>query len=154
MSTTTRASYGAPIVTPREVWLAGLGAVVVTREWASKEAGPLFRSLVKQGTIVETRAVRMVGDGIETGFEHANSLWRSARTMMTSTVKTAADRTVEIVRELPRSLPRIPRVGVEVRVEETPVKRRARRVAKTYKANAATTAKKARRAVKRAVKRA
>ena len=83
MRTQTRAVFGAPIVTPREVWLAGLGAVVVTREWAGKEAGPLFRNLVKEGTIVETRAVRMVGDGIETGFERANTLWRRARTMVT-----------------------------------------------------------------------
>jgi hypothetical protein len=154
MRTTTRASFGAPIVSPREVWLAGLGAVVVTREWAGKEAGPMFRTLIKEGTIVETRAVRMVGDGIENGFERANHLWHKARTIMTSTVKSAADTTVALVRELPRSLPRMPRVGVEVTVEKTPVKRRARRTAKTVKANAAGVARKTRRTVKRAAKRA
>src|SRR5512134_2627521 len=106
MSTySTRAVLGAPIVTPREVWLASIGAVVVTREWAGKEAGPLFRSLVKEGTIVETRAVRIVGDGIEASFDRANKLWRRARTTVTSTVKSAADTAVAIARELPRTLP-------------------------------------------------
>jgi hypothetical protein len=153
MSTTTRASFGAPIVSPREVWLAGLGAVVVTREWASKEAGPLFRTLIKEGTIVETRAVRMVGDGIETGFERANTFWRKARTVMTSTVKTAADTTVALVRELPRTLPGMPRVGVEVTVKEAPAKRRGR-PAKTLKVHAGAPVKKTRRTIKRATKRA
>ena len=49
----------------RQVWLAGLGAAVVTREWAQSEAGNVFRSLVKEGTIVESRTIRMVGNRLE-----------------------------------------------------------------------------------------
>ncbi len=146
-----RAGLGATIVTPREVWLAGLGAMVVTREWAGKEAGPLFRSLVKEGTIVETRAVRIVGDSIETSFERANALWHRARRTVTSTVKTYADSAVTIARDLPRSLPHFELPGVKT--APAPVKR-ARRVAKPAKTRAAGAAKKARRGVKRAAKRA
>ena len=39
------------IAASRQVWLASLGAAVVTGEWAQKEAAPLFRTLVKEGTI-------------------------------------------------------------------------------------------------------
>ena len=46
----------------RQVWLAGLGAAVVTRDWAQSEAGNVFRSLVKEGTLVESRTIRMVGN--------------------------------------------------------------------------------------------
>ena len=34
----------------RQVWLAGLGAAVVTRDWAERSAAPVFRTLVKEGT--------------------------------------------------------------------------------------------------------
>ena len=46
----------------RQVWLAGLGAAVVTRDWAEKEASTVFRNLVREGTTVESRAFRVVGD--------------------------------------------------------------------------------------------
>ena len=49
----------------RQVWLAGLGAAVVTREWARHEAGNTFRTLVKEGTAVESNAIRVVGDRVE-----------------------------------------------------------------------------------------
>ena len=56
----------AVIAASRQVWLAGLGAAVVTREWADKEAGTMFRKLVREGTIVESRAFRIVGERIDT----------------------------------------------------------------------------------------
>src|SRR6185369_15211183 len=46
----------------RQVWLASLGAAVVTREWAEREAGNVIRTLIKEGTAVESRAFRLVGD--------------------------------------------------------------------------------------------
>ena len=52
----------------RQVWLAGLGAAVVTRDWAQNEAGDVFRSLVKEGTAVESKTIRMVGDRLGLGF--------------------------------------------------------------------------------------
>ena len=46
---------GTVIAASRQVWLAGLGAAVVTRDWAEREAGQVFRTLVKEGTAVESR---------------------------------------------------------------------------------------------------
>ena len=76
----------AVLAASRQVWLAGLGAAVVTREWAGKEAGSVFRNLVREGTAVESRAFRFVGDRLDTSFVQANALWKRAR----ATVGTAA----------------------------------------------------------------
>ncbi len=54
----------------RQMWLASLGAAVVTRDWVQSEAGDVFKTLVKEGTVVESRAIRFVGDRIETSFSH------------------------------------------------------------------------------------
>ena len=48
----------------RHVWLAGLGAAVVTRDWAEKEGAGVFRTLVKEGAAIESRAIRLVGDQV------------------------------------------------------------------------------------------
>ena len=40
----------AALVASRKLWLAGLGATVVTRDWLESEGGHMFRTLVKQGT--------------------------------------------------------------------------------------------------------
>ena len=60
----------------RQVWLASLGAAVVTRDWAQSEAGNVFRTLVKEGTLVESRTIRMVGDRLEGSIAMANAMWK------------------------------------------------------------------------------
>ena len=55
----TRLSEAA-INASRQVWLASLGAAVVSREWAQTEASNVFRTLVKEGTAVESRTIRLV----------------------------------------------------------------------------------------------
>jgi hypothetical protein len=91
----------------RQVWLASLGAAVVTREWAEKEAGGVFRTLVREGTAVESRAFRFVGDRLDTSFNRANTLWKRARRTVASTVRTYADSAATLVRDrLPIELPR------------------------------------------------
>jgi hypothetical protein len=75
----------AALAASRQVWLASLGAAAVTRDWAREEAGNTFRTLVKQGSAVETRAIRVLGDRIETSIATASSLWKQAsRTVLTS----------------------------------------------------------------------
>jgi hypothetical protein len=92
----------------RQVWLASLGAAVVTRDWAQGEAGNAFRTLVKQGTAVESKAIRLVGDRLEDSFSKANAVWKQARTTVQSTVKQAADTAVTLVQSnIPRSLPKV-----------------------------------------------
>ena len=77
----------------RKVWLASLGAAVVTREWAQAEAPKVIRSLVKEGTLVESRTIRVVGDRLEGTFTRANMIWRRAQ----STVRQAAGNAITLV---------------------------------------------------------
>ena len=90
----------------RQVWLASLGAAAVTRDWMQTEATRTFKTLVKEGTVVESRAIRFVGDRIETSVSIANSVWKETRKTVESTVKQAADTAVTIAQQvLPKSLP-------------------------------------------------
>jgi len=76
----------AALVASRQVWLAGLGAAVVTREWARKDAGHMFRALVKEGSAVESRAVRVLGRKIESSIALATTTWNRARDTARTTV--------------------------------------------------------------------
>ena len=138
----------AAIVASRQVWLASLGAAVVTRDWVQTEAGDMFKALIKEGTVVESQAVRYVGDRLETSFSAANSVWKETRRTVESTVKQAADAAVSFAQQvLPRSLPAF----------ELPLAPKARRaVAKAPKKakRVVRTTKKAKRTGKAATKRA
>jgi hypothetical protein len=140
------ASVGDYVLTAsRQVWLAGLGAAVVTRDWAEKEAGGVFRNLVREGTAVESRAIRFVGDRVETSFVRANMFWKRTRRNVATTVQAYADTAAMLVREtLPASLP----LPARAKAEAAPAKRRAVRARK-----AAAPVKRAKRTVKAASKR-
>ena len=98
----------AAIHASRQMWLASLGAAVVTRDWVQSEAGGVFKTLVKEGTVIESRAIRFVGDRIETSVSFANSVWKETRKTVESTVKQAAETTVALAQQvLPKTLPRI-----------------------------------------------
>jgi hypothetical protein len=97
----------AAIAAPRQIWLASLGAAVVTRDWFQTEAGDVFKTLVKEGTVIESRAMRFVGDRIETSVSRANSVWKETRRTVESTVRQAADTAVTLAQQvLPKSLPK------------------------------------------------
>ena len=133
----------------RQMWLASLGAAVVTRDWVQSEAGDVFKTLVKEGTVVESRAIRFVGDRLETSFSLANSVWKETRRTVESTVKQAADTAVSIAQQvLPKSLPafELPRAPRAVKPAAKPAKRATKRTAKV--------ARKAKRTGKAATKRA
>jgi hypothetical protein len=85
------------IAASRQIWLAGLGAAVVTREWAGREAGQMFRTLVKEGTMVESRAIRLVGHRLETSVAQASTLWQRARRDAHSAVGSYADSALAVV---------------------------------------------------------
>ena len=96
----------AAIAASRQVWLASLGAAVVTRDWVQTEAGGAFKALVKEGSVVESQAFRFVGDRLETSISMANTAWKETRRTVESTVKQAADAAVTFAQQvLPRSLP-------------------------------------------------
>jgi Poly(hydroxyalcanoate) granule associated protein (phasin) len=77
----------AAINASRQMWLAGLGAAAVTRDWARIEAGKTFRTLVKEGSAVETKAIRDVSKRVELSVATATSLWKQTR----ATTVTAAN---------------------------------------------------------------
>ena len=133
----TRPVGGAMLAASRQVWLAGLAAAVVTREWAGKEAAPMLRTLVRQGTVIESRAIRLVGARVETSVTRANALWRQARETLQSTVRDYAGNAVTLARQ---TLPR----GIELPAllrGAKPVASRTRRVTKTRSVKAAKAAK-------------
>jgi hypothetical protein len=75
----------------RQVWLAGLGAAIVTRDWARNDAGHVFRTLIREGEAVETRAVRVLGKQIDSSLVIAASTWNKARHTALSTVNELID---------------------------------------------------------------
>lgn len=126
----------------RQIWLAGLGAAALTRDWAESGAGPMFRSLVKEGTLVEARTIRVMGDRLETSYATANSAWRRARAVVQSGVREAADSAVALVQKgLPRSLPQ---VKLPAMAAAAPARKTAKKTARKAGAKTGST-----RAVKR-----
>ena len=83
----TEAAFAAS----RQVWLAGLGAAVVTRDWARTEAGRTFRALVKEGAAVESKAIRDLGKRVEASVATASSLLRQTRATVVTTANTIAE---------------------------------------------------------------
>jgi hypothetical protein len=146
----TNSLYREAAFAPRQVWLAGLGAAVVTRDWVQNEASPAFKSLVKHGTTVESRAIRLIGDRIETSMTRANTLWRKTRSTFERTVRGYADKAVTLAQQAyPKSLPQIELPFVKVPVKATP----AKRASKAVRARAATAARKTKQGAKAATKR-
>ena len=136
------------IAASRQIWLASLGAAVVTRDWVQSEAGAMFRTLVKEGTVVESRAMRFVGDRIESSVSRADSVWKETRKSVESTVKQAAETAVSLAQQvLPKSLPRF-----ELPLATTPAATAAKPAARARRTVKA--AKKVRRAGRAATRRA
>ena len=141
----------AAVNASRQVWLASLGAAVVTRDWVQTEAGSTFKALVREGSVVESQAVRFVGDRLETSISKANTVWKETRKTVESTVKQAADAAVTFAQQvLPRSLPvfelpMMPKRRKTVARNAKPAKRATKTVRKG--------ARKATRAAKSATKR-
>ena len=142
----------AVINASRQVWLASLGAAVVSREWAQTEASNVFRTLVKEGTAVESRTIRLVGDRLEGSFAMANTFWKQARTTVQATVKQAADTAVTLVQNtLPKSLPKVT-LPAMLAADAPKSKKRAVKAKRVVKPRASKTVKRAKRAVKSATR--
>ena len=139
----------------RQMWLASLGAAVVTRDWAQTEAGAVFRTLVKEGTVVESRTIRVLGDRLEGSFAVANTMWKQASATVRNTVKQAAGTAVTLVQNnLPKTLPKLalsPSRTPKSPRASAPKKRAtaAKRVVKTRVAKAVRTPKRTAKAVTR-----
>ena len=138
----------AAINASRQVWLASLGAAVVTRDWMQTEAGGVFKTLVKEGTVVESRAIRFVGDRIGNSVSFANSVWKETRKNVASTVKQAADAAVIIAQQvqqvLPVSLPAFAVAGGQKTRKAGTSRHAAKAAKKPARANAGKRGKRAR----------
>jgi hypothetical protein len=138
----------------RQMWLAGLGAAVVTRDWVQNEAGQVFKSLVRQGTTVESRAIRFVGDQVETSVSRANTVWKRARRTVEATVRQTAGKVVDYAQlVIPKSLPlQLPPIFVKLEKEAKKAAPAKRAVAKKkiVRARKAPVVRKAKRAVRKA----
>jgi hypothetical protein len=127
----------AALAASRQVWLAGLGAAAVTRQWAKNEAGNTLRALIKEGSAVETQAIRVLGSGVETSLATASSIWTRTREQVRATVTALADTAVAALPKLkaPAKMTRRtpvakPRKAVKARTSRR-VKHAVRRVKST-----------------------
>src|SRR6202521_1203239 len=84
----------AAFAASRQVWLAGLGAAAVTRQWAKNDAGNTLRALIKEGSAVGTQAIRILGRGVETSLATASSILTRTREQVRDTVTALADTAV------------------------------------------------------------
>jgi hypothetical protein len=108
----------AMIAVPRQFWLASLGAAAVTRDWAAKDARPMFRALVKEGATVESAALRRAERQVNVSVKRATALVQDVRTGVTA----SAHKLSVIASSLTR---RFPTVRARVDVESTPARKRA-----------------------------
>ena len=123
MSNTVR--YGNPaavLAAPRQIWLATLGAASVTREWAEKEAGTLFRALVREGSTAEAHAIRYIGNRVNTSVMAANTLARETRKGIDASVASLA-------RAASRLRTRLPSVRARIDVDSAPARKSATKTA-------------------------
>jgi len=119
MSNTIRYDNPAAVLAaPRQIWLATLGAVAMTREWAEKEAGTLFRSLVKEGSAAETNAMRYIGNRVDTSVKAANAFARETRRSIEASVASLA-------RVASRLRTRLPSVRARIDVDSAPARKSA-----------------------------
>ncbi len=122
----------------RQMWLAGLGAAAVTRNWARTEAGKTFRTLVKEGSALETKTIRDLSKRVETSVATANSLWKQTRATTVAAANTIVENTTAALSKF----------KAPVIVRSAPVK--ARKVVKATKKSAARTTRRVKRATRKA----
>ena len=128
----------------RQVWLATLGAASVTREWAGKEAGPVFRTLVAEGANVESKLMRRVGRRLEANISRGSALLRHARRGIETSAQMVANAAASLARRT------MPRVRVAVTADSVAISAQAPRGKAPVKA--AKRATKARKTARKAVK--
>lgn len=121
----------AAFAASRQVWLAGLGAAAATRQWAKNDAGNTLRALIKEGSAVETQAIRVLGSGVETSLATASSIWTRTREQVRATVSAFADTAAAALPKLkaPVRLTRKAPVAKPGKTAKAPVSRRAKHAA-------------------------
>ena len=123
----------------RQMWLAGLGAAVVTRDWAEKEASGVFRTLV-----LKPMTPQNIGDQVESSVTKANVVLKRTRTAIGNVVRAYTDTAAGIVQSLPKFLPE---------AAKAPAQRHAKLARKSTTKAARSVGKRVKRATKATSKR-
>lgn len=114
----------------RQVWLAGLGAATITRQWARNDAGDAFRTLVKEGSTVEARALRRIGRQVDSSVVLATSALSRARSAAQATLNGLVKSVAAIVPapQAPRAAKRAVKAAVkQPHAARRPAARKTRR---------------------------
>ena len=122
----------AAVAASRQLWLAGLGAAAVTRQWATNDAGAFFRTLVRQGEVAESRAKRVINSEMESSVAKATRIWKSTRHAVAATVNTIAE-TAAAALPSPKAPVRAKRRAQPAKKAATATRSRARRAVRTVK---------------------
>jgi poly(hydroxyalkanoate) granule-associated protein len=125
---------GAALAASRQVWLAGLGAATVTRDWARNDASHVFRALVKEGASVESQARRVISKQLDVSIAAATKVLSKVRTTALTTVNGLVDTAV----------------GALPKTRTQPVKARAAATAKSAKSRIVRKPRRGKRAASRA----
>jgi hypothetical protein len=123
----------AAFAASRQVWLAGLGAAAVTRQWAKNDAGNTLRALIKEGSAVETQAIRVLGSGVETSLATASSIWTRTREQVRATVTALADTAVAALPKLKAPVKVIRSTPVAKPAAKAPASKRAKHAVRRAK---------------------
>jgi hypothetical protein len=81
----------AAVAASRQVWLAGLGAATISRHWATNDAAPMFRSLVREGEVAEGRARRTIDRQLGNSLALAAMAWNKTRKTALTTASGIVD---------------------------------------------------------------
>ena len=121
----------------RKAWLAGLGAAALTRDWLGSGAAPMLRALVKEGTLVEAKAMRAVESRVGSSYALAAGAWRRARDQADAVIRETRAALPGMLAALPRpatiariARPRLAPAAKPVRARKPARQSTAKRVAK------------------------
>jgi hypothetical protein len=125
----------AAVAASRQVWLAGLGAAAVTRQWAKNDAGTTLRALIREGSAVETQAIRVLGSGFETSLAAASSIWNRTREQVGATVTALAATAIAAIPKAKAPVKAARKVTVASRrkAAKSPAVKRAKRLSRKAK---------------------
>ncbi len=135
----------------RKAWLASLGAAAVTRDWMQTGAAPLIRSLVREGTLVEGQAMRVVESRVGSSYRLANATLHSARRQLGSAIGRARTALPVALAKLPAIARRVTPVVSTLRAKSAPSTPHAKSAPTAPRAKAAPATPHAKSGVRRAL---
>lgn len=101
----------AAVAASRQLWLAGLGAAVVGGSWLRNEAGTTFRALVKEGSVVESRAMRVMQREVSSSVRRAAAAWNGTRANVGDTLRAITSAARQRIDALPKVIVQSPQTA-------------------------------------------